>query len=306
MLYHAFPDLDWLKKQAESRFAGATAWNGEPMSTRGWPTVMLNVRSGSTVRDNIPGPLSLFSNLSGKSEVTVNNRTTRVGSDYFFIGNNTQRYTLEITKKNAAEIFNIHFGECWFENILGGMQDGFDKSLDQIHSPNTVEFYNKLYPKDDIVRSLQLQLSVPGKIRLEREELLTRLIVHLLRINRNEKLRLDHIDAMRLSTKEEIVRRLHLATDHIFSNYHTDISLDELSRISMLSKFHFLRAFRQVFGIPPHMFLNEVRLGKAKDLLIHSGLEVSEISKAIGIKDASSFSRMFKKKIGVYPTAYRG
>ena len=287
MLYHAFPDLQWLKRQAESRFASGRAWNGDTMPAKGWPNVLLNVKAGSTVRDNIPGPLSLFSNVSGESFVTVDGRRSLVKDDYFFISNNTQRYSLEI---KTAETFNIHFGEGWMKGIIDDVN---------------VEFYNKLYPKDDTVRYLQAQLKVPDKTTLEREEILTMLVVHLLRVNRNEKIRLEAIGAKKLSTREEIIKRLHLVTDHIYSYYQCDLSLDELSNISMMSKFHFIRAFRQVFGLAPHQFLNQVRVEKAKDLLMNSEFNVHNISRAIGIKDTSSFSRLFKKETGVYPTVFK-
>lgn len=65
MFCQSFPDLAWLKKQAESRFANQRGWNNQALSHTGWPTVILNVRAGETYRDNIPGPLSLFTNLNG-------------------------------------------------------------------------------------------------------------------------------------------------------------------------------------------------------------------------------------------------
>jgi len=285
MLYHAFPDLRWLKNQAENRFANGKTWNGEAMPRGGWPTVLLNVKSGSVFRDNIPGPLSLFSNISGESHVRVNGRTSTVNDDYFFISNNTQRYTLEI---KSAETFNIHFGESWLKNVID----------------IEVEFFNKLYPKDDVVRYLQAQLKLPNKTNFEREELLTQLVVHLLRVNNGEKIKLENLSTAKLATREEILRRLHLATDFIYAYYSTDLSLDDLSRVAMLSKFHFIRAFKQVFGVAPHKFLNTVRMRKAKDLL-RSDLEIATIGRLVGINDPSSFSRLFKNEIGVYPTAFR-
>jgi len=290
MLYNAFPNLEWLKKQAENRFAAGKAWNGEQMPSGGWPNVLLNVKSGATLRDNIPGPLSLFSNVSGESQVTVDGRTTIVKADHFFITNNTQRYTLEIDKNRSAETFNIHFGQAWMNGIVAN---------------ENVEFYNKLYPKDDVVRSFQSQLKVADKTKLEREELLTLLIVHLLRIDRREKINLESLDAIKISTRQDIIRRIHLATDYIYSFYSHDISLDDLSKVSMLSKFHFLRAFKQVYGTAPHKFLNTVRIEKAKDLLLNSESDVLTISRAIGIKDSSSFSRLFKNTTSVYPTVFR-
>lgn len=275
MLYHSFPDLQWLKGQTESRFSG-----------RRWPNVLLNVKSGPTLRDNIRGPLSLFSNVSGESFVTVDGRRSVVSADYFFISNNTQRYTLEI---KSAETFNIHFGENWLDNIVDDAKP---------------EFYNKLYPKDDVVRYLQAQLGSHHKSSFEREEILTQLVVHLLLTNRGEKIRLDSLDATRVSTRREILRRLHLVTDYIYSFYQNDISLDELSKVGMLSKFHFLRAFKQAFGMAPHKFLNQVRMEKARELL-KGDMEVGMIGKAVGIDEASSFSRLFRKEFGASPVKFR-
>jgi AraC family transcriptional regulator len=268
LLYHAFPDLQWLKKQADTGFVGA-----------GWPNVLLNVKSGIAFRDNIRGPLSFFSNVSGESFVTVNGRTSRIKDDYFFISNNTQRYTLDI---KSAEIFNIHFGV-----------DGQD-----------VEFYNKLYPKDDVVRHLLPELGSADKTKLEREELLALLYAHLLQVNRGEKIKVEKISAEKVSTREEIIRRLHLATDYIYNYYSRDLSLDELSGVSMLSKFHFLRAFKEAFGVPPHKFLNKVRIARAKELLKHHA-SVASAGRLVGIPESSSFSRLFKNETGIYPTAFR-
>jgi AraC family transcriptional regulator len=267
MLFHKFPDLGWLKKEAESNFAN-----------KGWPNVVMNVRSGHVFRDNISGPLSFFSNVSGESFVAVDGRTTRIKEDHFFISNNSQRYTLEI---KSAETFNIHV------------------------KADDVDFYNKLYPKDDLIRYLLSRLGLTDITTLEREELLTILFIHLRKIIRGEKVRVENIAASKLATRQEILRRLHLVTDHIYNNYDADISLDDLSKISMLSKFHFLRAFKAAFGMPPHKFLNQVRIEKAKDLLMNSKLDMMRVGNSIGIKDSSSFSRLFKKETGIYPTEGR-
>lgn len=205
----------------------------------------------------------------------------------FFISNNSQKYTLQVSK--PAETFNIHFGESWTHNVIGDEQ---------------VEFYNKLYPKDEVIRFLQSKLTSPEKTTLEREEIMTHLVVHLLRVNRNEKIRLQSLSAAKLSTRQDILRRLHLATDYIYSFYHKDISLDELAKISMLSKFHFVRGFKEAFGMAPHQFLNFVRIEKAKTLL-SMGMAVSQTGRSVGISDSSSFSRLFKKHTNVYPTAFR-
>src|SRR5690349_3848279 len=96
MILHQFPDLQWLKKQAEDNFANRKDYAGKTLPTSGWPTVLLNVKSGSTVRDNIRGPLSIFTNLSGSSVVECNGNRSQVREGFLYTSNHDQRYTLEI------------------------------------------------------------------------------------------------------------------------------------------------------------------------------------------------------------------
>ncbi len=118
MILNAFPDLNWLKEQAEKRFADRKAYDGTSLKQRGWPTVILNVRSAETYRDNIRGPLSLFTNFSGSSQVSIDGKSVLIKEGCFFLSNPDQRYTLEIHRTKPAETFNIHFGERFADEVF--------------------------------------------------------------------------------------------------------------------------------------------------------------------------------------------
>ncbi len=79
-----------------------------------------------------------------------------------------------------------------------------------------------------------------------------------------------------------------------------DFSLVELADMAGLSPWHFLRQFKAVAGIPPHVYLVQARLRKAKDMLLH-GSPIAAVSMACGFTDQSHFSRHFKKSLGVTP-----
>src|SRR5882757_5106374 len=121
MLLHEFPNLQWLKVQAESRFQNRRGVGGIELKDSGWPSVILNTRVQSTVRDNIRGPLSIFTNLSGTSEVTADKKRVKITPQTFFISNAHQHYTLEVESKIPTETFNIHFGENFVEKALPGI-----------------------------------------------------------------------------------------------------------------------------------------------------------------------------------------
>ena len=308
MLYHSFPDLQWLKTQAESRFSNGTAWNGQKLLQSGWPTVILNVKAGETFRDNIPGPLSLFSTSKGQSFVTVEGKRTLISDDYFYITNASQRYTLEIGKHEPSEIFNIHFGEKWAEEILLSIHSKTESLLDDPDQSSGVPvlFYNKLFYKDKRIQSLQKELLLTkDEGDLRQNELLFSLMIHLLD---HQKLLVRHsltIPVIKVATREEILKRLFLSTDYICSFYDQSLSLEELAKISCLSKFHFLRLFRHVFGKTPHQFITDIRIDKAMKLLSNPQTEIKQVAKQVGFQNASTFSRLFYNRLKIYPSQFR-
>ena len=83
------------------------------------------------------------------------------------------------------------------------------------------------------------------------------------------------------------------------------MSLDDLARSAMISKFHFLRTFRRVTGVTPGRFLSAVRIDEAKHLLSSTRRSVAEISVQVGYGSLGTFTRRFTECVGLSPTAYR-
>lgn len=307
MLCKQFPDLQWLKKQAETRFSNRIGLGGAPLSSDGWPTVLLNVRTTETYRDHIPGPFSLFSNLTGSSWVEVDGHRKRIAGDTFLLTNPGQRYTLEVEKtETPTETFNIHFGDLWAEEAINVYKKTAEWMLDHPSDPhtNSVEFHQQLHRKDSIVkRILQLLRQDHEEGPLRRDELLFQLVSHLLGEQLKWNARVRELPMVKAGSRHEIARRLSLATDYIYSCPGEAHRLEDLARISCLSKFHFLRMFTFVYGETPHQFINRVRIERSKELL-HSARSIQQIASALGFRDASSFSRLFRQQVGVYPTQF--
>lgn len=81
-------------------------------------------------------------------------------------------------------------------------------------------------------------------------------------------------------------------------------SLEALAAAVNLSPFHFARVFRQATGLPPHAWLKQRRLARAREMLKH-GLAASQVAFDLGFADQSHLSRQFKQAYGVTPGAYR-
>jgi AraC family transcriptional regulator len=83
------------------------------------------------------------------------------------------------------------------------------------------------------------------------------------------------------------------------------IPLGTLAEIARLSPFHFSRAFKQTFGMPPHRFHTHRRIERAKSLLADPTATVTAVGMAVGFSETSSFSTSFRKMTGETPTSFQ-
>jgi AraC-like DNA-binding protein len=81
-------------------------------------------------------------------------------------------------------------------------------------------------------------------------------------------------------------------------------SLDELAALTGLAPFALLRAFRAATGLPPHAYLNQLRVRRARGLL-DDGLAPAAVAAHTGFADQAHLTRHFKRVVGVPPGAYQ-
>jgi len=80
--------------------------------------------------------------------------------------------------------------------------------------------------------------------------------------------------------------------------------LDELAEEAGMSRYQLLRAFKNQFGLPPHAYLMDEKIKRAK-VMLKSGAEISQVAYELGFSDQAHFQRQFKKRIAVTPKYYQ-
>jgi AraC-like DNA-binding protein len=99
--------------------------------------------------------------------------------------------------------------------------------------------------------------------------------------------------------------QLRRALDFIEAHLEGDPSVADVARECHLSASHFNRAFRQAVGVPPHRWLTQRRIERAKDLLRGGDLDLAEIALACGFVDQSHLTRTFTRYEGQGPGKWR-
>jgi AraC family transcriptional regulator len=100
-------------------------------------------------------------------------------------------------------------------------------------------------------------------------------------------------------------RRLDRVLAFIDAHAASDLSLDAIATQACLSRYHFIRAFKRSTGLTPLVYVNTLRIDRAKHLLRTTKRTVDDISTVLNFSSSSNFTRAFKRTVGLTPGVYR-
>lgn len=100
------------------------------------------------------------------------------------------------------------------------------------------------------------------------------------------------------------VRRLLRARDLLHAQYAGPVRIDDLADAAGLSRWHFQRCFRAVFGVAAHDYLSRLRLQRAREALA-GGASVTETCMAVGFASLGTFSAWFARGTGAAPRRWQ-
>jgi AraC-like DNA-binding protein len=99
--------------------------------------------------------------------------------------------------------------------------------------------------------------------------------------------------------------RIGRVRDLLEARYSEDVTIADVAKVAGMSRVHATRQFSSTYGMPPHIYLNQVRIQHAKRLLL-DGVPAAQVAVDVGFVDQSHFSRRFKRTVGVAPLAWAG
>lgn len=99
--------------------------------------------------------------------------------------------------------------------------------------------------------------------------------------------------------------RLARVIEYMSCHFGEPLTLEQLAAEACISKFHFVRLFRERVGQSPHRYLAELRLDAAQRMLVSSELAIAEIAAECGYSTATHFSTAFARRFGMSPTSFR-
>lgn len=175
----------------------------------------------------------------------------------------------EIMRKYVLEITGINYLPRFTQNAL--YQSELASSLHDLH-----------------------QMILEDQTDFQKEELFLFLLEQLLR---------EYSDAEPFYSSQDLTSETKIICEYIETHYAQNITLNQLSELTSLSKYHLLRLFTRQKGISPYRYLETIRINQAKRRL-EQGILPIEVASLTGFSDQSHFTNFFKKLIGLTPKQY--
>ncbi len=248
--------------------------------------------------------------IRGTENYIINNHKYKIDNNNYFVANAGEE--IEAYVKSDKEVIGICIG--FTKNYLSNLAVSIDQKLEAgIDNPfvtgNSINFISKKNRIDNdalsrTLNKIKLDLSKNKVVQYEDEHFYISLGEILINKEIKTYSDIERLPHIKLSSRQEIYRRICLMNDYIHDNYKNDITLDDLSQTCSLSKFHALRCYQKIFNITPYRKILMLRLEEAK-FLISSGMSVSEVAYEINFSDHRAFSKLFKMYFQMTPSQFK-
>ncbi|MGO4495322.1 AraC family transcriptional regulator [Paenibacillus sp. 2RAB27] len=230
--------------------------------------------------------------LSGKGTFEMGQRTYACSTgDTFII------YPGELFSYTADSITPWHY--VWVastgrsvDSLLSQIGVSPQQAVVSGNNPRTIRhFYRHL-------RACFNQTSFPQLEELEAEGWLRLLFRELGRVNTH------HISA-KPAAETDIQRQIGQAIRYLELQYTQAVSIEHLARNLGYHRTYLCKMFKQYTGLSPMQYLFNIRMERAKQLLMTTAMTIDQVASSVGFNDALYFSKQFHKWSGSAPSVYR-
>jgi len=203
---------------------------------------------------------------------------------------------LEVSMQSTCDTLHLYVRKHVLEEVALDMVDG---------DPRLADIVPAIVPSDPVLRQLleagEAAMLARDQTSLYSDCLARAIAARLLQGHSRARLKRFIPNA----SGRPVSREVSTAIDYMQSNIEQNISLVELSRACNCSPSHLSRLFGLQVGMPPHRYLMEMRVTKAKLLLESTRISIAEIAAMCGFTHQEHLTRLFRRYHNASPGAYR-
>ncbi len=266
----------------------------------GVQSAVLSAKSDGLYESRFTGPLSIKAVIEGSATWETRDGRYELAPGSVLLIHDGEEYTIVVDGLQPVETFVLFFERGLVEDAWRAMTSSSAKLLDHDGDAPSLSFAERLHFGTAITSEVR---RAHARMRAGQSlgESFHALALELVRAQCNLAARASRLPSLRATTRNELARRIGIATSFLHANLDRPVSIADAAREACLSPFHFHRLFTAFHGMPPHRYLTRLRLERARTLLRSSERSVAEVALACGFESVGSFTTRFTRAFGVSP-----
>lgn len=250
--------------------------------------------------------------INGRMDFTLDNKKHAVHNSGVLLFGQNSSYLLHIPEQPVASShIGIAFNPGFLQQAAGTLYRSADKLLEiPDEAPWMPLSALQLWPLSSKASVFRQRLINSIANETQDTEAINDIAADILQWYMEEYCRYNTLlprfsETMRASARDELLRRVDIAREIIEYSGNGRLTVSTVAAVACLSEFHFIRVYKQVFGISPYQHIVAKKMHKAHSLLTGSSLEIQEIAFMAGYDNHAAFSRAFKLYYNCPPSAVR-
>ncbi len=245
-------------------------------------------------------PVSIKIPVAGNEIYTVNGTEYNIAPNYYLLVNRGDEVKVVVDSNELVQ------GKCIYldDRLVNSYYEEMTcKALFEDHrSESKLELTTGKYIYDDSILSTQLSNIKSNQQGFSNDHFYDKIAINLVLHQVGIKEVFSRLASINKATKLELYNRANIAKTYIQDNFTDDVTIDELSRVACISKFHLIRIFKNIVGCTPYNYLLKLRLQKSYEMLQKTpGISIQEVALTNGFNQRRTFTRSFKKEFGFCP-----
>ena len=249
--------------------------------------------------------------IKGTETYVINNKVFAVSANQFLLINKGQDYLCNVKDKDYVEGVCLYLDNNLLQKAYRQTQDSAESLLDNpcAERESQLDFHETIhYASDNFHQFLSNEIvkikSGTSAGIYNSDNFYFEAAYQLLLSQSNTGKEIQKIKALKSSTRKEIYKRVNMARAIIDADVSSQLDIASLSKQCGLSEFHFLRSFKDAFGITPHQYLLSKRMQRSVRLLQEEKYSITDIAYQVGFSDVFAFSKCFKKYFDSSPAYF--
>jgi AraC family transcriptional regulator len=244
--------------------------------------------------------------IRGSAIYKSDNKSFQVFENQFLLTNANQEGFGIVDSSREVIQFCVHLTHDIISNVYSNLTSEIGSRLDinKVNEPHLFENIFSLNSQTSVAKYLKPFIDTinNGEHVHFNEESILKLAEKIICQEFGIRNASTGLNKVKQSTRDEIMKRLLLGKEYMDAHFIDDPRIADVAKNAQMQEHFFFRTFKQAFHITPYQYILDRKIEFATELIKRKELNIGQIAESTGFQDIYTFSKAYKRKVGISPS----